>query len=59
MVPHFEYVDKFMGKDFMFQKFKMETMLKVRDLWSLVDGEDVKPIECEVVVVVTYTKRES
>jgi hypothetical protein len=28
-------------------------------LWSLVDGEDVKPIECEVVVVVTYTKRES
>jgi hypothetical protein len=37
----------------------METMLKVRDLWSLVDGEDVKPIECEVVVVVTYTKRES
>jgi hypothetical protein len=32
-------------------------MLKIRDLWGLVDGEDVKPVECEVVIVVTYTKK--
>jgi hypothetical protein len=34
-------------------------MLKARDLWGLVDGEDVKPVECEVVTIATYTKRGS
>jgi hypothetical protein len=32
-------------------------MLKVKDLWGLVDGEDVQPLECELVVVVAYTKK--
>jgi hypothetical protein len=31
MGPRFGYVDKFTKKDFMFWKFKMETMLKARD----------------------------
>ncbi len=35
----------------------METMLKARKLWGLVDGEDVKPSEGEVAVLFAYTKR--
>jgi hypothetical protein len=59
MGPLFRYVDKFMGKDYMLWKFKMETMLKARELWRLVDGKDVKPSEGEVAALSTYTKRES
>jgi hypothetical protein len=59
MGPLFKYVDKFTGKDYMLWKFKMETMLKARKLWGLVDGEDVKPSEGEVAVLFAYTKRES
>jgi hypothetical protein len=57
--PHFRYVDKFIGKDFMFWKFKMETMLKVRDLWGLIDQKDVKLTKGEVAAIAAYTKRES
>jgi hypothetical protein len=30
--PCFAYIDKFTWKDFMFWKFKMETILKAREL---------------------------
>jgi hypothetical protein len=32
MGPCFEYINKFTRKDFMLWKFKMETMLKAREL---------------------------
>jgi hypothetical protein len=48
-----------MGKDYMLWKFKMETMLKARKLWGLVDGKDVKPSKGEVAALSAYTKRES
>lgn len=58
--PHFRYVDKFTRNlDFMIWKFKMETMLKVRDLWGLVDQKDVKLTKGEVAAIAAYTKRES
>jgi hypothetical protein len=37
----------------------METMLKAKELWGLVDGKDVKPSEHEVVTLSTYTKRKT
>jgi hypothetical protein len=37
----------------------METMLKARKLWGLVDGKDVKLSEHEVVTLLTYTKRKN
>ncbi len=43
----------------MFWKFKMETMLKARELWGLVDKKDVKLSEQEVVALSTYTKRKN
>jgi hypothetical protein len=52
MGPHSEYINKFTRKDFMLWKFKMETMLKARELWGLVDGKDV-------VALSAYTKKEN
>jgi hypothetical protein len=34
----------------------METMLKARDLWGLIDGKDVKPSECDMVIMYAYAK---
>jgi hypothetical protein len=36
MGSQFGYLDKFTKKKFMLWKFKMETMLKVRDLWGFI-----------------------
>jgi len=52
MGPHFEYINKFTRRDFMLWKFKMETMLKARELWGLVDGKDVAALSA-------YTKKEN
>jgi hypothetical protein len=57
--PCFTCVDKFIGKDLKLWKFKIETKLKAKDLWGLVDGKDVKLAEGEVATIVAYTKRES
>jgi hypothetical protein len=43
MGPLYEVVKKFEGKHYMFWKFKMETSLKARELWGLIDGSEVKP----------------
>ncbi len=48
-----------MGKDYMFWKFKRETMLKVREWWGLVDWKDVKSSEGEGSALFTYMKRQS
>ncbi len=57
MGPHFGYINKFTRNDFMLWKFKMETMLKARELWGLVNRKDVKLNEQEVAALSTYTKR--
>jgi hypothetical protein len=55
----FGYVDKFIKKDFMFWKFKMETMLKVRDLWGFIDWKEIKPEEIVTIsALVVYKKKE-
>jgi hypothetical protein len=57
MGPQFRYVDH--GQGLYALEVQMETMLKARELWGLVDGKDVKPSEGEVWGSSTYTKRES
>ncbi len=41
----------------MLWRFKTETLLKARDLWSLVGGNDQKPINTNVLT--SYTKQEN
>jgi hypothetical protein len=41
----------------MLWRFKTETLLKARDLWSLVSGNDQKPINTNVLT--SYTKQEN
>jgi len=44
------YTNKFTRKDdFILQRFKMETMLKSRALWSHIDGSNVKPLQNDIV----------
>jgi hypothetical protein len=59
MGPQFGYVDKFIGKDFMFWKFKMEVVLKAKDLWGFIDEKEIKPKVIIVVVLVAYKKKEN
>jgi hypothetical protein len=43
------YINKFRRKDdLILQRFKMETMLKYRALWSHIDGSNVKPLENDI-----------
>jgi hypothetical protein len=41
----------------MLWRFKTETLLKATDLWSLVGGNDHKPINTNVLT--SYTKQEN
>jgi hypothetical protein len=59
MSPHFGYVDKFIGNDFMLWKFKKETMLKARELWGLIDGKNVKLKESETIAIFAYMQKKS
>jgi hypothetical protein len=65
MDPHFGYVDKFIGNDFMLWKFKKEMMLKAREmlkaleLWGLKDGKNVKLGESETIAIFAYMQKES
>jgi hypothetical protein len=42
----------------MLWKFKMETMLKVRDLWGFIDWKETKPKETIIVVIFGYLQEE-
>jgi hypothetical protein len=46
------HVDKFDGRHYTQWKLKIETMLKVRELWSLVDGNKQKLVETHVNALV-------
>jgi hypothetical protein len=38
----------------------METMLKAKDSWGLIDGKEAKPNECDdATILPTYAKNES
>jgi hypothetical protein len=34
-------------------------MLKVRDLWGLIDGKDVKQSECDMAIMYAYVKEKN
>jgi hypothetical protein len=59
MGPRLGYLDKFTKKDFMLWKFKMETMLKVRDFWGFIDKKGTKPEVTTIVVLAAYEKKEN
>ncbi len=57
MGPRFGYVDKFTKKDFMFWKFKMETMLKARDFQGFIDMKETKPKVITIATLATCQKK--
>jgi hypothetical protein len=57
--PRFGYIDKFIGKDVMFWKFKMEIVLKARNLWCFIDKKETKPKVTIIFVLVAYEKKEN
>ncbi len=42
MGPQYEVIEKFEGNNFMLWKFKVEALLKARELQELVNGEKMK-----------------
>ncbi len=52
-------VDKFESMNYMLWQFKMETMLKVKELWGLIDKIEVKPNEVDIVATTTFVKKEN
>ncbi len=57
MGPRFGYINKFIGKDVMFWKFKMESVLKARNLWGFIDKKEIKPKVTIIVVLAAYEKK--
>jgi hypothetical protein len=52
-------MDKFEGTNYMLWGFKMEIMLKVKELWGLIDKIEVKPNEVEIIAIATFVKKEN
>ncbi len=57
MGPQYGVVNKFERKQYMFLKFKMETLLKARDLWGSIDEIEKKPYEKDEVVLLNYSRK--
>jgi hypothetical protein len=57
MGPQYGVVNKFERKHYMFLKFKMETLLKARDLWGLIGEIQKKPYEKDEVVLLSYSRK--
>lgn len=58
MGPQYGIIEKFEGKQYMFWKFKIEILLKTRELWGFIDGMKVKP-KGNVVTLLAYMKMEN
>jgi len=58
MGPLYGVVEKFEGKHYMLWKFKMETLLKARELWGPIDDTEVKP-QGDAIALLAYTKRQN
>ncbi len=58
MGPLYGVFEKFEGKHYMLLKFKMETLLKARELRGLIDNTKVKP-QGDAAALLAYTKREN
>jgi hypothetical protein len=58
MGPPYKVVKKFEGKHYILWKFKMETLLKARELWGLIDDIEMKP-HGDAVALLAYTKKEN
>jgi hypothetical protein len=52
-------MDKFEGTNYMLWWFKMETMLKAKELWGLIDKTKVKSNEVDIVAIIAFVKKEN
>ncbi len=53
------FIYKFEGKNYMSQRYKMQTILDAKELWGLIYMSKVKPKEENVIAIITYTKKEN
>jgi hypothetical protein len=53
------FLDKFESINYVLWGFKMETMLKVKELWGLINRIEVKPNEVDIVAIATFVKKEN
>ncbi len=52
-------MDKFENMNYMLWQLKRETMLKVKELWGLIDKIEVKLDKVDVIAIATFVKKES
>ncbi len=52
-------LDKFESMNYMLWWFKMETMLKVKELWGLIDKIEVKLDKADIIAIATFIKKAS
>jgi hypothetical protein len=58
MGPLYRIVEKFELKHYMLWKFKMETLLKEKELWGPIDSVEVK-CQGDATALLAYIKREN
>jgi hypothetical protein len=59
MGPLYSHIDKFERQNYMLWKYNIKTLLRVRDLWSLIGGAKQKSATTNANALVAYTKREN
>lgn len=52
-------IAKFEGKNYILLRFKMQTLLQMKELWGLIDKIEVKLDDYEVATIANYTKKEN
>jgi hypothetical protein len=54
-------MDKFKNTNYMLWQFNVETMLKAKELWGLIEKikTEVKPDEADVIAIATCAKKEN
>jgi hypothetical protein len=50
---------KFENMNYMLWQLKRETMLKVKELWGLIDNIELKLDKVDIIVTATFVKKES
>jgi hypothetical protein len=54
-------MDKFKNTNYMLWQFKVEMMLKAKELWGLIEKikTEVKPDEADIIAIATCAKKEN
>ncbi len=57
MGSQYGVIKKFEGKNFMLWKFKIESLFKARELWGLINGEEVKLDPSNALGLLVYERK--